>query len=331
MKIYLASGIRRIFHVMLKQRAVGINGNLRPYFHSIIGGGYNLDNSDKRIYLAGNDGYHKSDNFLKEATEKMRIYLAGEGIHSYDEFLNEAQQKMVTDIKSFKDFNILESYWDLQSNERTMELLVNCGSYLIDSGAFTFLKAKRDSICDWDDYIERYADFINRWKVEKFFELDIDSIVGIKEVERLRKKLEKLTNRQSIPVWHFSRGKDYYLKMCEEYSYIAFGGLITDGIPYKKIEYVFPWFIEQAHKRNAKLHALGYSSIPGLHKYKFDSIDSTAWLTGNRAGFIYKFLPESGTMEKIKVKENQRLKARAAALNNFVEWVKFNKYAEKFL
>lgn len=314
MKIYLAGGV---------------NGNLRPYFYSIVGGGYNLDNSDERIYLAGNDGYHKTDNFLKEATEKMRIYLAGEGIHPYDEFLNEAQQKMVTDITSFKDFNILESYWDLQSNERTMELLINCGSYLIDSGAFTFLKAKRDSICDWDDYIERYADFINRWKVEKFFELDIDSIVGIKDVERLRKKLEKLTNRQSIPVWHFNRGKQYFIDLAKDYPYIALGGIALKEIPLNTFEKYFPWFIDTAHSNGTKIHGLGYTRIKGLSQYHFDSVDSTAWLYGNRAGYIYKFHPENGEMEQIDKKEGTRLKPRMVALHNFVEWVKLGKYAQK--
>ena len=291
-------------------------------------GGYNLDKSDKRIYLAG-DGYHNNKDFLKEAIEKMRIYLAGEGIHPYDEFLNEAQQKMVTDITSFKDFNILESYWDLQSNERTMELLINCGSYLIDSGAFTFLKAKRDSICDWDDYIERYADFINRWKVENFFELDIDNIVGIKEVERLRDKLEKLTNKQSIPVWHFNRGKQYFIDLAKDYPYIALGGIALKEIPLNIFEKYFPWFIDTAHSNGAKIHGLGYTRIKGLSQYHFDSVDSTAWLYGNRAGYIYKFHPENGEMEQIDKKEGTRLKPRMVALHNFIEWVKLGKYAQK--
>lgn len=45
--------------------------------------------------------------------------------------------------------------------------------------------------CDWDAYVSGYADFINRFDVKLFFELDIDNVVGLAEVERLRHKLEK--------------------------------------------------------------------------------------------------------------------------------------------
>ena len=36
-------------------------------------------------------------------------------------------------------------------------------------------------------------------------------------------------------------------------------------------------------------------------------------------------------MKQLRPKNAGRLKARAAALNNFIEWVKFCKYAEKYL
>ena len=274
--------------------------------------------------------YNKTEEFLKEATEKMRVYLVGEGIHPYDKFLSDAQEKIANDITSFKDFNILESYWDLQTSEKTMELLVNCGSYLIDSGAFTFLKAKRGSTCDWDDYIERYADFINRWDIKLFFELDIDGIVGLKEVERLRNKLEKLTNRQSIPVWHIGRGKEYFINLAKEYPYIALGGIALKEIPLNDFEKYFPWFIDTAHTNGAKIHGLGYTRLAGLKQYHFDSVDSTAWLYGNRAGYIYHFHPENGEMEQIDKKAGTRLKPRMIALHNFVEWVKLGKYAQKY-
>ena len=57
-------------------------------------------------------------------------------------------------------------------------------------------------------------EFINTYKIDKFFELDIDSVVGYEEVLKLRKKLEHLTEKQCIPVWHTSRGKEDFLKTC---------------------------------------------------------------------------------------------------------------------
>ncbi len=257
-----------------------------------------------RVFLAGNDGYHKTNEF------QLRQLAEG-----------------VTD---FKDFNILESYYTLRDNEQFMDLLNRCNSFLLDSGAFTFMSGTHQEDINWDAYIEEYADCINRWDIKLFFELDIDSIVGIAEVERLRSKLEKLTNKQPIPVWHKTRGKDYFIKMCEEYPYVSIGGIVTREIPRNIYEKAFPWFINTAHKYGRKIHGLGYTNIQGLHKYNFDSVDSTAWLYGNRGGYLYKF-KSNGTLEQIRAEGKGRLKPREAALNNFIEWIKFSKYAEKKL
>lgn len=184
---------------------------------------------------------------------------------------------------------------------------------------------------DWDAYIEDYANFINTFKIDLFFELDIDKIVGLKEVERLRKRLESLTGKQSIPVWHKNRGLDYFKKCAEEYNYIALGGIALKEMPLADFELTFPWFINEAHKRDCKIHGLGYTSISGIHKYHFDSVDSTAWLYGNRAGYLYRFNPLTGLMDKIECPQNKRLKSQDAARWNFREWIKFQEYAEKNL
>jgi len=268
-----------------------------------------------KYHLAGNDGYHRSKEFLKEA---MRIFLAG----------SETRQYIVDSLDDLKDVNILESYFYLRQFESYMEIVKHCGSFLLDSGAFTFMQKQHGNV-DWDSYIEEFAAFINKWDVKLFFELDIDSLVGIKEVERLRQKLTDLTGKKPIPVWHKSRGKQYFIDMCKEFDYVAIGGIVTQEIPRKKYESAFPWFIKTAHDNGAKIHGLGYTSVPNLRKYHFDSIDSTTWLSGNMSGKIFKFNPVNGTMAEIFAKEGQKLKSREAALNNFVEWVKFSKYCEK--
>lgn len=82
---------------------------------------------------------------------------------------------------------ILESYF--YADEVTEKLLPMFGDFLLDSGAFTFMQNSKSHV-EWDEYIERYADFISRNNIEKFFELDIDSVVGYKEVLRFRKNLK---------------------------------------------------------------------------------------------------------------------------------------------
>ena len=178
-------------------------------------------------------------------------------------------------------------------------------------------------------YCERYAEFIVKHNVEKFFELDIDSVVGYDKVKEYRKLIEKLTNRQVIPVWHSTRGIEEFKNMCDEYPYVALGGIVG-GEWRNDAEKYIPWFIDEAHRRKSKIHGLGFTKIDKLKYYHFDSVDSTAWTAGNRFGHIDKF--SDGKMLKLQVPKGKRLAdSRRVALNNYVEWLKFQQWAETHL
>lgn len=221
---------------------------------------------------------------------------------------------------------ILESFYYV--DEDTERLLPYFGDFLLDSGAFTFMQNSKVRV-DWDDYINRYASFIVKNKVEKYFELDIDSVVGYKKVLEYRERLEGLTGRKCIPVWHKSRGIQEFYKMCEDYKYAAIGGIVSKEIKPEQY-HAFPSMIAEAHKRGCKLHGLGFTSLSWLPKCRFDSVDSTAWTTGNRFGFVYRF--DGKTMQKIEAPAGKRLKdSRKIALINYTEWIKFQKYAERNL
>lgn len=104
-------------------------------------------------------------------------------------------------VKNGKDadwegLNILETYYYLQNNKEFPRLIGNFQNFLLDSGAFTFMSGA--GVVNFDKYVEGYAAFIKKWNVKNFFELDIDSVVGIREVERLREKLERLSGRKPI-------------------------------------------------------------------------------------------------------------------------------------
>lgn len=231
-------------------------------------------------------------------------------------------------IPNWKPY-ILESFYYADKDE-IQKLMPYFGDFLLDSGAFTFMQNSKTHV-DWNDYLERYADFINEYNIEKFFELDIDNVVGYENVLKMRSKLERLTNKQCIPVWHTSRGKDEFIKMCDEYPYVALGGIAIGAIKRSQYKY-FPWFIDQAHKRGTKIHGLGFTNLEGMKKYHFDSVDSTTWTTGNRFGCVYKFTGD--TVVKTGKPLGTRVpkdKVRALAVNNFVEWCKFQQYADTHL
>lgn len=268
------------------------------------------------IYLAGTGS--PMNKYLTEEAKKMDLYLAG----------TESRVKMFRDtVKEniFSGTKILQSFY--YCNEFTEQVIIpSVDKFMLDSGAFTFFGTGGKDI-NWDEWVVKYADFINRNKVDLFFELDIDAIVGYDKVKYYRRKLESLTGKPCIPVWHKNRGKEDFIQMCKDYDYVALGGLTEKG---KERNKFFPWFIDTAHKHGAKIHGLGFTSLNELPLYHFDSVDSTSWTAGNRFGIIYAF--DGKTMVKHVKNENQRLAdARSTAVHNFKEWVKFQKYAETHL
>ena len=236
----------------------------------------------------------------------MRVFLAG--------------QSSYTDL-NWQDCKYnLESFYYFKPEQE--KYLRHWKMFLLDSGAFTFMNGKKSK--DFDGYLTKYIEFINKYDIKYFFELDIDSVVGYEKVKQLRKRLEIETGKKCIPVWHKSRGKDEFLKLCDEYDYIAIGGIVTKEIKHDEYKYL-NWFIEEAHKRKCKVHGLGFTKTKYLEKIKFDSVDSTTWNRG-RFGDLYVF--DNGKM-RTKKKAGYRLKDGRKA-NEFCleQWIKYQHYAE---
>lgn len=194
--------------------------------------------------------------------------------------------------------------------------------FMLDSGAFTFLNTSKN--IDWNEYVYNYCNFINKYNIKLYFELDIDSIIGISEVEKIRNYIDTHTPQKCIPVFHRGRGKDYFEYQCRNYPYVAFGGYAISG---KKIRTemgkYMPYFIKKAHEYGAKIHGLGYTSIQGLSKNHFDSVDSTAWI-GSKFAEVAIF--KNGNIERHR--RNKRGITKKINEFNFQEWIKFCNYAE---
>lgn len=245
----------------------------------------------------------------------MKIYLAGPDtmVHYSPELLRQRISVMGSYI--YVTERILEyfQYWDL----------------FMDSGAYTFAQ-KSSNITDWDSYVDKFADFLNEYKIDRFLELDIDKLVGLKEVERLRRRLEQKTGKQPVPVWHDSRGEQYFYDMCKEYKYVAIGGIASSDVGkrtkgsmlYKRYG---NWFADKAHEYGAKIHALGFT-VQDIHKYRFDSVDSSSWTGGGRWGTIFHF--NGFDLKKSRPKSSKRLDTTVVTKHNLQQWILYQKYAE---
>jgi hypothetical protein len=245
----------------------------------------------------------------------MKVYLAG--FKTIEKIWN----------KPTDDIYLLSSYCE-HKNGKYGNYVKN-KTHILDSGAFSALTGKVKKI-NWDNYIENYAAFIKKNNIDLFFELDIDSIVGLSEVERLRDKLEILTAKKCIPVWHKSRGKEYWLRMVKNYDYVAIGGIVTREIKPSQYPY-FTYLLEEARKENCKVHGLGFTKTSLLERYKFYSVDSTTWNVGGKFGNLVVFDKKGFPTQRYK-KENYRVKdTNKINEYNFEQWVKFQKYADKYL
>lgn len=130
--------------------AGGISGNLREFWQKVM-----------KVYCA-------SPNNRKEVIEAMNSFLAGdkdkimrESIYGADFFVGDGDSTL-------SGINVLESYYYLRKNEDFMPLVRHFGSFLLDSGAYTFMAGSHKGGCDWDAYVSEYADFINRFDVKLF-------------------------------------------------------------------------------------------------------------------------------------------------------------------
>lgn len=248
-------------------------------------------------------------------------------------FLAGVASVKTTITPNFSPHYILESFMYLKSKRKaTLDYIDWClkaDEFLLDSGAFTFMnKSKKASDYSSDalrKYIDDYIEFINKYDIKNFFEMDIDCIVGYEKVKEIRKYIEDKTNKRVVPVWHKSRGMKEFHNMCKEYKYVAVGGIAAKEI--KPSEYDFLCELcNIAHSYGCKIHGLGYSPLSVLNERKcpFDTIDSTTWI-GHRFGHYFNFKDK-----KLYKEKDNNLNWRELDINSFSSWVEFSKLSDVY-
>ena len=245
------------------------------------------------------------------------MYLAG--VEQRTEQFKEAQPPYIL-------FSFASCQGGGKKKEKIMDCVRSpwCKDFLCDSGAFTYRqKNKALSLEMFDAYVDSYIEFINEYDIQHFFEMDIDNIVGLEKVEEYRRRIEKRTGKQSIPVWHSNRGWKYFERMCDEYNYVSIGGIAKNPNG-KALEKVFPWFIEYAHKTGTQIHGLGYTDTKKLKQYPFDSVDSTSWGSGSRYGVSFEYRAE-GMVGKKNIYKDKRIDGQMLDIHNLKVWTQYAK------
>ena len=159
----------------------------------------------------------------------------------------------------------LETFFNGEKKCKEALELVGNENFLLDSGAFSYMNGAKITLEEMQNYINRYIKFINDYNIKYFFEIDVDNIFGLKQVEKWRKQIELETNKKCIPVWHKGRGVDYWKYMCSNYDYVAIGGLVFHV---KKQEYeLIRKLVYYAYKKGVKVHGLGFTKTNDLLNY----------------------------------------------------------------
>lgn len=238
----------------------------------------------------------------------MKLYFAG--INGYEETILKAPVPPKYLLVSFYYFD-----------EKQVPLIESGQLSLIDSGAYTFMNAKKRDR-NYEEYTNKYIDFINKYDIKHFFELDMDCEIGYENVKNLRAKLESRTGKRSIPVFHKSRGLKEWVEMCKEYDYVAIGTIHE----YKNKHHVLKELLKIAREHKTKVHGLGFS-IKSLKEFDFYSVDSSSWSIGRKYGTAAVFNGEY--MKNYSKKNHRALVPDELDAHNLSEWTKYQQYLDR--
>jgi hypothetical protein len=166
---------------------------------------------------------------------------------------------------------------------------------MIDSGAFSFMadEEKMKKI-DLESYIQEYGEFVTKHEqyIDRFIELDVQSIVGVEEYERFYKMLDVTTppHRKPTIVWHVTEDLSKFdndLKRCIDQgdNLVCIGGAaalrITGNRGLSKMMQELCYY---AASKGVHIHGLGITSRVAryIDFYSVDSLSFVYDLINNR-------------------------------------------------
>lgn len=236
-------------------------------------------------------------------------------------------QAVLAESQNYDNYLLSYYYLSKVKEEKSTQFLTRFTNknVIIDSGAHTFHNSK--SKIDFKKYTEEYISWLLNNKFwDHYVELDIENIIGLSEVEKIRRKLENNLPKNPIVVWHKERGWDYWIKMCENYDYVGFSGFTMGNQKEMEVpEKLIPKFLEVAKENCCKVHGFGFTRCSLLKKYNFDSVDSSSWTYSSKMNENFIF---DGS--KIKYRGKFVKKPENVHLHGFRQWCNYGKYIEKW-
>lgn len=114
----------------------------------------------------------------------MELYLSG--TIKNDEYNQMEEQGILFLLQTFYEMKS----WKEEKIKRTLNC---CDTFMLDSGAFTFMNSGKK--VHWKTYVDEYIEFINKYDIQHFIELDLYGVIGV-EKNREDKKIYRTSYRE---------------------------------------------------------------------------------------------------------------------------------------
>jgi hypothetical protein len=159
--------------------------------------------------------------------------------------------------------------------------------------------------------VDEYAEWLHKWRHHLTVYANLDVIDDPVATEVNQRALES-NGLLPLPVWHIRSARKHFEALCEEYRYIAVGGMV--GTQWKRLMPKLTWAVRHARSTGTVLHALGLTSRGPLGALPFYSVDSSSWGDGYRYGHAPVWDGSAKTLVNIQLGEPKKWKAKANAV-----------------
>ena len=131
--------------------------------------------------------------------------------------------------------------------------------------------------------VEEYAEWLHKWKHYFSVYCNLDVIDNPEETKINQRKLESL-GLKPLPVWHIRTDRKVFEELCEEYKYVAVGGMV--GTYWKKLMPKLVWAVKYGLEHGTVIHGLGLTALTPMMQLPLYSVDSSSWGSGYRYGSV---------------------------------------------
>ena len=156
--------------------------------------------------------------------------------------------------------------------------------------------------------VDDYAEWLHKWRHHLTVYANLDVIDDPVATEVNQRALES-NGLLPLPVWHIRSGQKHFEALCEEYRYIAIGGMV--GTQWKRLMPKLTWAMRHARSTGTVLHALGLTSRGPLGTLPFYSVDSSSWSNGYRYGQVPVWDDTAKVLKQTQLGDVKAWKAKA--------------------